>query len=245
MKVAIVTPTIGTDFLYKCLDSVQNQTYKDLIHYVFIDGGAHTELVEDTIFQIKRRPNYKKIETISLSDNIGKGWYGHRVYAASSFLVNADIICYLDEDNWFDPDHVEFLVNKIKKGNDWAYSLRKIYNREGEYQCEDNCESLGMWPVYFDPSINHIDTSSFAIRRDVAVSIGHAWYGQWGADRQFYGALKQYYPKYECTNKYSLCYRLDGNPNSVNKEFFENGNKINFKKYNGEYPWRLNGKKTR
>jgi hypothetical protein len=32
-------------------------------------------------------------------------------------------------------------------------------------------------------------------------------------------------------------YRLDGNPNSVKKEFFEEGNRINNKKYNGIFPW--------
>ena len=69
--------------------------------------------------------------------------------------------------------------------------------------------------------MHHIDTSSFAVKRDVAVRIGHAWYGQWGADRQFFTNLKQNFPKFACTNTHSLCYRLDGNPNSVNKEFFD------------------------
>jgi len=32
-------------------------------------------------------------------------------------------------------------------------------------------------------------------------------------------------------------YRLDGNPNSVTKEFFEEGNRINSEKYNGVFPW--------
>jgi glycosyltransferase involved in cell wall biosynthesis len=181
---------------------------------------------------------YSKVKTITLEENVGKGWYGHRVYAACSFLVNADIICYLDEDNWFEPDHVEKLVNQIKQGNDWAYSLRKIYDKDGKYLCDDNCESLGKWPVYFNDQVHHIDTSSFAVKRDVAVRIGHAWYGQWGADRQFFTNLKQNFPKFACTNTHSLCYRLDGNPNSVNKEFFDSGNKINEQKYLGDFPWK-------
>jgi hypothetical protein len=35
-------------------------------------------------------------------------------------------------------------------------------------------------------------------------------------------------------------YRLDGNPNSVTKEFFEEGNRINSEKYNGSFPWLSN-----
>jgi hypothetical protein len=180
---------------------------------------------------------FSNLKHVCLEENVGKGWYGHRVYAACSFLVNADVICYLDEDNWVDVHHVEDLVNTLKKGNDWAYSLRKIYDKEGNFLCEDNCESLGKWPVYFDPGTFHIDTSSFAVRRDVAVRIGHAWYGQWGADRQFFGALKHHFPKYDCTRKHSLNYRLDGNPNSVTKDFFEQGNRSNQIKYDGDFPW--------
>ena len=231
MKVAIVTPTIGKPELSDALRSVQKQTYKDITHYVFIDGMEH----EEHIWKLQIPNNVKFVR---LDENVGKGWYGHRVYAACSFLVNADIIVYLDEDNWIEPCHIEELVNKINEGNDWAYSLRKIYDKSGTFLCEDNCESLGKWPVYFDDNVFHIDTSSFAISRDVAVRVGHSWYGQWGADRQFFGALKQYFPKYDCTNAHTLCYRLDGNPNSVTKEFFDNGNEINQQKYNGEFPWK-------
>ena len=230
MKVAVVTPTIGNPKFRDCLNSVEDQTYQDLTHYVFIDGYLPSAT--------KMTLGYSKIKTITLEENVGKGWYGHRVYAACSFLVNADIICYLDEDNWFEPDHVEKLVNQIKQGNDWAYSLRKIYDKDGKYLCDDNCESLGKWPVYFNDQVHHIDTSSFAVKRDVAVRIGHAWYGQWGADRQFFTNLKQNFPKFACTNTHSLCYRLDGNPKSVNKEFFDNGNKINEHKYSGDFPWK-------
>ena len=231
MKVAVVTPTIGSKTLKKCIDSVDKQTYKDLTHYVFVDGNQFREGVD------KLTNGLPNIQRVYLEENVGKGWYGHRVYAASSFLVNADVICYLDEDNWFDIHHVEDLVGVLKKGNDWAYSLRKIYDKDGEFICNDECESLGRWPIYFDDRAFHIDTSSFAVRRDVAVRIGHSWYGQWGADRQFFGALKSHFPKYDCTKKHSLNYRLDGNPNSVTKDFFDQGNKSNQIKYGGSFPW--------
>ena len=238
MRVAVVTPTIGAKTLSQCVESVQNQSYSDLVHYIFVDGKEH----EDKILpQLK---SSTKVKTILLEENVGKGWYGHRVYAACSFLVNADIICYLDEDNWFDPAHVEKLVDQIKRGKDWAYSLRKIYDKSGDFLCADNCESLGKWPVYFNNDVYHIDTSSFAVRKDVAVRISSAWYGQWGADRQFFGALKQYFPNYSCTGEHSLCYRLDGNENSVSEEFFIKGNEENKKKYGETYPWHQEERET-
>jgi glycosyltransferase involved in cell wall biosynthesis len=235
MKVAVVTPTIGAGTLAQCIESVQNQTYENLTHYVFLDGVEHYEKIHSILYESSGK---RKIKTVELEDNVGKGWYGHRVYAACSFLVNADVICYLDEDNWYEPCHVEKLVKKLEEGYDWVYSLRKIFNKEGEFLCEDNCESLGKWPVYFNPEVFHVDTSSFAVKRDVSVRIGHAWYGQWGADRQFFYNLKQHYPRYECSNAHTLCYRLDGNPNSVNKDFFEEGNRIQHEKYSGQFPWK-------
>lgn len=231
MKVAVVTPTIGNPKLADCLASVDKQTHKDLIHYIFIDGGEYKHIVD------KRLNDATRVKTIQLEENVGKGWYGHRVFAASSFLVNADVICYLDEDNWFEPCHIEKMVKKIEEGNDWVYSLRKIYDKDGNFICDDNCESLGKWPVYFNDGVFHIDTSCFAVRRDIAVRVGHSWYGQWGADRQFFSALSKAHPKFDCTNAYTSCYRLDGNPNSVNKDFFDQGNAVNEKKYFGQYPW--------
>jgi len=230
MKVAVVTPTIASEHLKQCLDSVSKQTYKNLTHYVFVDGKDHH--IDVQIETLKQ----EKVKTVILEENVGKGWYGHRVYAACSFLVNADIICYLDEDNWIEPNHVESLVEVIRKGNDWSYSLRNIHNKDGKYLCQDNCESLGKWPVYFDDKTYHIDTSSFAIKQDVAVRVGHSWYGKWGADRQFFHTLKKHFPKFDCNRNYTLNYRLDGNENSVKEDFFMKGNEVTRKKYD-DYPW--------
>ena len=232
MKVAVVTPSIGSEHLTQAVNSVDQQTYKDITHYVFIDGIMYEDKVRDQL------EGATKVRTITLQENVGKGWYGHRVYAACSFLVDADVICYLDEDNWFDPCHVEKLVRKIEQGNDWAYSLRKICDKNGNKLFEDNCESLGKWPAFVDDKVYHIDTSSFGVRRDIAVRVGHAWYGQWGADRQFFNTLKHHFPKFDCTNAYTLNYRLDGNEGSVTKEFFEKGNQIMLEKYGEEFPWR-------
>ena len=233
MKIAVITPTIGSQYLKQCLESVDKQIYQNLTHYIFIDGCQYEPKVKELIRE------FPKTRYVELEENVGKGWYGHRVYAACSFLVNADVICYLDEDNWYEPCHIQKLVDKIQAGNDWAYSLRKIYNKEGVYLCEDNCESLGKWPVYFNKEVFHIDTSSFAIKRDVAVRIGHAWYGQWGADRQFFYNLKQSFPNFACTNNHTLCYRLDGNPNSVTQEFFEKGNEVQKQNYDEDFPWKI------
>lgn len=215
MKVAVVTPTIASQYLRDCVLSVQNQTYKNLTHYIFIDGKEYVEDVK------KLTENLPNIKLVILEENVGRDWYGHRVYAACSFLVNADAISYLDEDNWFEPTHIENGV-KLLQTYDWCYSLRNITLPDGTFACKDECESLGKHPVFFNDNIHHIDTSCFMIKRDVAVVTGHAWYSKWGADRKFFYYLREHFQEYECTDQYTLNYRIQ-KPGQL--QFFLQGNK--------------------
>ncbi len=129
MRVAIVTPTIGSGHLAQCMESVDEQTHDELIHYIFIDGKEHEETVRE-ITDV-----YDATSIITLEDNIGEGWYGHRVYAACSFLVDADVIIYLDEDNWLEPNHVEEHIKVLEKGFAWSYTLRNIHDKNGKFLC--------------------------------------------------------------------------------------------------------------
>jgi hypothetical protein len=147
---------------------------------------------------------------------------------------------FLDQDNWFEKDHVETLVNECEKYNfDWSYSLRKIYSKDKEYLCEDNCESLGRWPVWVNPDAYLIDSSSYCFKKDFFRQVCHLWDHGWGADRRFYTILKDHikHNNYGCTGSHTLAYRLGGNEGSVNHEFFDEGNMKALKAYNGKLPW--------
>lgn len=230
---AVITPTIGSDNLTKCVESLRNQ---NCIHHVVVDGSQYWERVEELLHNY-RSPN---LHISYLDENVGKAggdWYGHRIYAAASYLTNQDVLCYMDEDNWAGPYYIEAFENTLSKYQ-WAYTLRNINTREGEFFCQDNCESLGKWPVYGQGETYHIDTSCFAIPRQYAVQIGHAWYGQYAADRQFFANLKRMFPDFGCTRKHTVEYRLGGNEKSVTQEFFERGNNLVHEMYGDkEYPW--------
>ena len=71
MKVAVVTPTIGSEHLNQCLESVQNQTYENLTHYIFLDGEEHYEKIHPVLY---KNAGQRTIKTIQLEENIGKGW---------------------------------------------------------------------------------------------------------------------------------------------------------------------------
>ncbi len=228
---AVITPTIGSKYLAQCIKSVRGQ---DCTHYIVMDGRENFQKINKIL--VEETGINQQIKLITLDNNVGKGWYGHRVYAASSFLVNEDYLCYLDEDNWVEPNYIEAFGSVINK-HEWVYTLRNVVDHDGSFVCQDNCESLGKWEVFMNGGRYHIDTGCFAVPRSIAVRVGHNWYGQWGADRQFFAALKQAFPKFGCTEKYTLNYRLGSETSSATKQMFLQGNEIIKQHYQGEYPW--------
>jgi len=177
---------------------------------------------------------------MTLPYNTGaNGFYGHRIYAGVPHLLNADYIFFLDEDNWYEPDHVASLVEVLDRGNDFAYSFRKIFNPDKSYVADDNCEALGKWPIYFthnDPQYL-IDTSSFAFKREFLQKTCHLWHSGWGGDRRYFYSVLAGNPKWDTNYKHTLCYRLDGNPGSVDGKFFIEGNKRQLEHYNNNLSW--------
>ena len=242
MKTALViTPTTGASVLCDAVESVQKQDYKNLEHLVVIDGNKFTDATHDTIDKCKIDKITINIATLPYNTG-GGGFYGHRVMAGFSHLVPHDYILFLDQDNWYEPNHVSSLIKEIENLNyDWAYSLRNIYTEKKEYVCRDDCESLGRWSVWVKEGEHLIDSSSYCFTNQFLRQVGHIWDWGWGADRRFYMSLKTKlnHKNYGCNNKYTLNYRTGGNEGSVTPEFFIQGNEVMRKKYNNKYPWNL------
>lgn len=237
----VVIPSIGSKKITTAIDSVLNQTSHSLFKtdlLIVTDGPQYAPSVESFIPK-----NNKSIYRLELPWNTGNSvhgnFYGHRIYGAVSYIFDHSYILYLDEDNWFDNNHVETLVRLcIDKQLLWSHSLRKIYSESGQYICDDDCESLGRYSTYLDSSSHLVDTSAYCIHRSVAVNSSPAWYGTWGTDRQYYNILSTHFNKFECTGLPTLNYRLDGNQNSVTSEFFIKGNEVMNSRYNNVLPWK-------
>ena len=234
MSATVIIPTTGSPEVRNAIDSVLNQSYTTQC-YVIVDGEENYDkaknIINDYIHDERFRVCYLPI-------NVGaKGFYGHRVYAAFTHLIDTDYVMWLDQDNWLYQSHVAKCIETIQKRNlDWCYSLRQIYNKQGKFVCFDDCESLGKWQTYH--GVHHIDTNSYCVKTEIAIKLASAWHGGWGQDRVFLSAISQHFPKWDCTNEYTTCYRVDGGKGSVNAEFFMNGNIVMNKKYNGVFPWR-------
>lgn len=226
MRVMVITPTTGKDTLKDAVNSVIDQTIE--VEHLLVADGFEASKGNTAFYSTKHR--------IVLPENVGgNGWYGHRVYAAMPLMVNADYILFLDEDNWFEPNHVETMINKIKsKDLMWSYSLRRICDESGQYVCDDDCESLGRYPAFYDHLLNFVDTNCYCFRREYLVNIAHAFYGQWGADRQFYKAAASALPAFGCTGEATVNYRA---PERL-LEMFRVGNEQMKNAYNQPLPWR-------
>jgi glycosyltransferase involved in cell wall biosynthesis len=228
ISVAVVTSTQGRDTLRQCIASVQTQTYK-ATHYVFAHGKEHSDKVQSLVSS----------DTVAVylpCANGGGGLAMAPVFAAAPYLINEDLIFYLDDDNYYDPDHIESLVALMQDHDlGWAYSLRKIVDNEGGYICDDNCESLGMQPNASGHYL--VDNSCYAVRADIARKHSHAWYVPVVSDRSFQASLMQAKIKCGTTGKHSVSYRLshDGS-GGMSKQAFINNNEFMRSKFT-DFPW--------
>jgi hypothetical protein len=246
--VTVVTATTGHSMLGRCLQSVQRQTFARTEHFIVPDGIEHRDKAHQAIRALGD-PSIN-ICAMTLPYATGRiGWCGHRIYAAVSMLCNTEYVCFLDDDNWLEPDHIASLVSQIKSTeSDWGFSLRNIYDSEGNFIAPDNCESLGsLHPSYTKDSDRLIDTNCFLFRRELAVTIAPLWYRPAppvgpGADRVVTQYLLQNYPKHCSTRRHTLNYTAGNSTRSAAPEFFVKGNASMKERYPNGLPWENPGK---
>lgn len=223
-SVAVVTATTGRDTLWQTIESVRRQTVP-CTHYVFVDGVEWPEVakVQDQDVKWCRLP----VKTG------GNGIMNGGIMAASAFLVQEEMICWVDDDNWFDPDHVQRLL-EVKGNKPYAWSLRKLMNPDGSFFDHDDFESLG-------PYSGFIDCNCYLMDRSLAVQIAPLWYKTTGdlmvGDRHVYQCLKENSAEFGSTGRYTVNYRL--NPKrDLRPWFWENNIKVRAQ-FAGDLPWRF------
>lgn len=217
MKAVVIIPTTGDKKVLQAIKSVENQTYKDTSYLLIVDGNKFKPRFDDLF--VNSEPYVTPKDVVYLKQNTGAdGFYGHRIYAGFSHLVNEDIVLFLDQDNWFEPEHVENLIKTIQDQNlAWAFSLRNIYDKDDNFLCRDDCENLGKYPVW-NGMHYHVDTSAYAFRREFLIRVASVWHSGYAGDRRFFNTIKDL-ASFDTSGAYTLNYRLDGNPNSASPEF--------------------------
>jgi glycosyltransferase involved in cell wall biosynthesis len=245
-SVTVITATTGHRFLGRCLESVQQQTFPRREHFVVSDGIEHRPKVDQALAALSSlRCN---INALSLPYPTGKErWNGHRIYAAFSLLCNSEFVCFLDDDNWFEPDHLASLVAGIRADNAmWGFSLRRVFDGDGNFVALDNCESLGNLHSVFGNDFDRlIDTNCYLLRREVAVACAPVWYRPVGptvdlaADRVLTHFLLNQFPRIHCTRRYTVNYTAGTSPISVKPDYFVLGNRQMQQRYPDGLPWEV------
>ena len=230
---AVVTVTNGKRDveLFNCIAKVMEQTYPTT-HYILCDGDIKT-------FE-KIKTNYPTCKVCYWDSYVGgKDVEGRRLYAASAFLVNEDVTFFCNDDDWYKPNHVESIMAKIDEGYDWAYCLRSVYDKDGAYVLDDDCEALGeLHDCWQADGHRFVDWCMWGMKTPLLKALANVLSQPgWGGDRKFYETAKQVFPNFTWSGDRTLCFRLGGNEYSVTKDFFEKGNYTMLGKYNGKLPW--------
>src|SRR5579885_1482033 len=120
MKVAVITAAYRSpeDFLAQCVDSVRNQTHSDILHIIVNDGATPYKIDGAQVINLPHRFN-------------DMGDTPRAIGAVAAIGQGAEAICWLDYDNWFEPNHIESLVSLLENGIDVACSTRTLYSMDG------------------------------------------------------------------------------------------------------------------
>ena len=237
MKFSILTPTTGHPLLVKLLNSIDILELNDDItieHLIVVDGPEFKNTTDEIL---NTTPNTnKQIERYVLYlpyNTGGNGYHGHKIYSSMTQILTGDYIIFLDNDNWLEPKHIINYYNKIKNNNlDWVYSLRRITTINGEFICNDDCESLGyLSNAFYHRDVYFIDTNCTCVKREFAILLTPIWNrkgdnNDCDPDRLYSRILMSQFPNYDCTLDYTLNYTVENRENSVNASLFVVGNDI-------------------
>lgn len=187
-KVTVVITTYKRPKMLKeALESVLAQTFRDF-EVVVVDDGSDT--LGEALEAVK--PAYDEagivLQGMNLQENSGYQCVPKNfgiLYAAGSYIA------YLDDDNLWDPDHLQGLIDEIEKGGCDAVYSRWRYVGDGPGSGEEfpwtpmrPASAIGLVQ---GPQYNFIDTSSILHSKGAFVSEmgGNVWnpevrrFGDW------------------------------------------------------------------
>ncbi|MFD2232468.1 hypothetical protein [Phaeospirillum tilakii] len=180
--VAVVIPTVLRETLTRAVHSVFDQDLDGRIQILIGIDAVHgpaeqlaglMESCPDNVTLTIVDPGYS---TARRNGGVHACGYGGSLRAALSFLANSRHVAYLDDDNWFAPNHLSSLRKTIT-GVDWAYSRRWMVDpRTDGVICVDTWESVGPNAgVYAKRFGGFVDTSSLMIDKLKCLDVLPCW----------------------------------------------------------------------
>ncbi|OOR98927.1 glycosyltransferase [Haemophilus paracuniculus] len=154
-QIAVVIITIGRDNLLRAVRSVFQQKFEGKIQVLIgvdIDKFQQIPQLRATLEQ--ECPTHISLVWLDLGYSTSKRhggvqecFYGGSLRTALSFLADAPFVTYLDDDDWFLPNHLEFVhyaLSQYPKAK-WAFTLSYYADPNSEeILCLDEIESVGV-----------------------------------------------------------------------------------------------------
>jgi glycosyltransferase involved in cell wall biosynthesis len=165
-RILVVMPTYHSslEWVDRAVTSVAAQTYENFKCMIVKDGCRHAEgvrscmeceICKETV-GFCRSISDPRFSLHSLPVNCGAAGWGPRNFA----IMNSrnDLICYLDDDNWYEDDHLEALYEAIsERDSDMAYTGTRLWSHDMRVVGER---------VHPDaPKQGYVDTSEIMHRR--------------------------------------------------------------------------------
>lgn len=219
--VAVVMVTICRDSLLRAVRSVFAQDYDKSIHLLIgvdVDKFGRSEEMRATlsaecpsnVHMTWLEPGYS---TSRRNGGIHACHFGGALRTILTFLANAPVVAYLDDDDWYGPQHLVRIVEAIK-GKSWAYSL--CYYADGDSGtalCVDELESVGVDAgIYKERFGGFVRPSALAIDKTRLAFVLHLWSealgpGGDGEDRLVFDQLRN--QPHGSTSTPTVYYALD------------------------------------
>jgi glycosyltransferase involved in cell wall biosynthesis len=152
MRIAVVTPYHNetVDILRRCHASVKSQTHSDMTHIMVADGDPHPWCKTQNIEQI--------VLPVAHND---AGATPRALGALSAFSRGYDAVAFLDADNWYEPNHIEKMIDTMRlAATDAVVATRTIHALDGSALYVDTVESNGD---------NMVDTNCMFMGRSTAL----------------------------------------------------------------------------
>ncbi len=144
--VSIIIPVYnGEEYLRRCLDSILNQTYKNLEIIVVNDGSTDsTKKIIDEYKDKRIKPIHKENEGVSEARNDG-------IEKSTGRYIS-----FVDADDYIEPDFVEKMLNIIKKYKVKYVTCgyKRVYEDHTEYINNDLSESVVSKDDYIKKLLN-------------------------------------------------------------------------------------------
>ena len=224
MDAAVVIPTVLRPELVQALHSVFEQKFSGRIHILIgIDNiGGDPGLIEAVC--ARRPPNcavqvfWPGFSTSVLHGGLTLAGDGGALRAILTYLANAPYVAYLDDDNWWDPNHLSQMRRAIA-GVEWVFALRWFVHPVSRRPvCIDIWESVGPGQGVFNETFGgFVDPSCLMIDKVACAFAPHFWNFPFSkdpmsADRRVFDYLRQRH-KVRGTGRASVFYKLnEGDP---------------------------------